>query len=86
MSTEKSSCAPWETLLHWFRLNQKEWNIRVHPELRVQVASTRFRVPDVTVLDRSRPIEQIITYPPLAVFEVLSPEDTVRRLKRKLRK
>ena len=35
-----------------------------------KVAATRYRVPDVTVLDRSRPIEQIITHPPLAVFDV----------------
>ncbi len=48
------------------------------------MAATRYRVPDVTVLDRSRPIEQIITHPPLAVFEVLSPEDSLQRLKRKL--
>ncbi len=54
------------------------------PELRVQVAATRYRVPDVTMLDRSRPIEQIITHPPLAVFEVLSPEDSLQRLKRKM--
>jgi Uma2 family endonuclease len=45
---------------------------------------TRFRVPDVTLLDRDQPIEQIITHPPLAVFEVLSPEDRVQLLKRKL--
>jgi Uma2 family endonuclease len=48
------------------------------------VSPTRFRVPDVTVLDRSQPIEQIITQPPVAVFEILSPEDTIQRLKRKL--
>jgi Uma2 family endonuclease len=38
----------------------------------------------VTVLDFLRPAEQIITQPPVAVFEILSPEDTVLRLKRKL--
>ena len=38
----------------------------------------------MTVLDRAQPIEQIITHPPLAVFEILSPEDTMHRLKRKL--
>jgi Uma2 family endonuclease len=68
----------------WFNLHAKEWNVRVRPELRVQVAASRFRVPDVAVLDRAQPIEQIATKPPLAVFEVLSPEDTVRRLKQKL--
>jgi Uma2 family endonuclease len=68
----------------WFWQHAKEWNTRVVPEQRVRVAQTRFRVPDVTVLDRSRPIEQIVTHPPIAVFEVLSPEDTFRRVKRKL--
>jgi Uma2 family endonuclease len=38
----------------------------------------------VTILDRGQPIEKITTHPPVAVFEVLSPEDTVRRLMRKL--
>jgi len=38
----------------------------------------------VTVLDRDQPIEQIVTRPPLAVFEVLSPEDSLQRVKRKL--
>ncbi len=51
---------------------------------RVQVAPTRYRVPAVTLLDRTRPTEQIITHPPLAVFEVLSPEDSLQRLKQRL--
>jgi Uma2 family endonuclease len=60
------------------------WYVLALPSLRVWVAPTRYRVPDVSVLDRSQPREQIITHPPVAVFEVLSPEDTVQRLKRKL--
>jgi Uma2 family endonuclease len=77
--------ASWQlAILRWFLQHENDWNIRVRPELRIQVAPTRFRVPDVTVLDRSQPIEQIITHPPLAVFEVLSPEDSLQRLKRKL--
>ena len=77
--------ADWQAAISaWFRNHAREWNVRVIPELRVQVAPTRFRVPDVTVLDRKCPLEQIVTYPPIAVFEVLSPEDTVRRMQRKL--
>jgi Uma2 family endonuclease len=77
--------ASWQQAIQsWFIQHQREWGIRVRPELRIKVAATRYRVPDVTVLDRSRPIEQIITHPPLAVFEILSPEDTVQRLKLKL--
>ena len=77
--------AAWQlAIIKWFLRHEEEWNIDVLPELRVQAAPTRFRVPDVTVLDRSLPVEQIITHPPIAVFEVLSPEDTFSRLKRKL--
>jgi Uma2 family endonuclease len=77
--------AAWQlAILKWFLQYEKEWGIRVLPELRVRVAATKYRVPDVTVLDRSRAIEQVITHPPLAVFEVLSPEDSLQRLKRKL--
>ncbi len=77
--------AAWQqAICYWFQQHAKDWTIRVKPELRVQVAPTRFLVPDVMILDRNQPIEQIITRPPVAVFEVLSPEDTVRRLMRKL--
>jgi Uma2 family endonuclease len=68
----------------WFQQHAKEWNIRVRPELRIQASATRFRVPDVTILDRNQPIEQIITHPPVAVFEILSPEDRHSRFTRKL--
>ena len=73
-----------QAIQRWFLQHQMEWGIRVRPGLRVKVAATRYRVPDVIVLDRSRPIELIITHPPLAVFEVLSPENRVQRLKLKL--
>ena len=77
--------ASWQQALQlWFFHNQKLWNIRVLPELRVQVSPTRYRVPDVVVFDRDQPIEQILTHPPIAVFEVLSPEDTMTRILVKL--
>lgn len=71
-------------VVEFFRSRRKEWNIRVAPELRVQVTPNKFRVPDVSILDRSRPIEQIITHPPIAVIEILSPEDTFPRMLKKL--
>ena len=77
--------ASWQAaILNRFWQHEREWDIRVMPSLRIKVAATRYRVPDVTVLDRDRPIEQIITHPPLAVFEVLSPEDRIQCLKLKL--
>jgi Uma2 family endonuclease len=68
----------------WFERHAQKWAIRVRPELGIQVAKNRFRVPDVTVLDRNRPVEQIVTHPPIAVFEILSPEDSLTRMMTKL--
>ncbi len=77
--------ASWQAaILAWFHQHRNEWSTRVRAGLRIQVAPTRFRVPDVTILERSLPKEQIITHPPIAVFEVLSPEDTLQRLKKRL--
>ena len=77
--------ATWQTILAGF-LNSRgiEWGVKARTELRVQVASDAFRVPDVTLLSRQSPREQIITHPPLAVFEILSPEDTMTRMLEKL--
>jgi len=77
--------ANWQAaILEYFRSRRIEWKIRAAAELRVQVSSGNFRVPDVTVTDRGLPIEQVITHPPIAVFEILSPGDTATRLFTKL--
>ncbi len=44
---------------------------------------SRFRVPDVNLLSRSAPIEQIIVTSPLAVFEILSPENRMSAMMEK---
>ena len=69
----------------WFAQHAKDWGIRVRPELRVPVSMGNFRVPDVTILDRNLPVEQVITHPPIAVIEILSPEDALGRMMTKLR-
>ena len=73
-----------DAILNWFAQHGGEWNTCSLQSLRVQAAPTHFRVPDVTVLDKSEPEEQITTRSPIAVFEVLDEEDTFYRLKRKL--
>jgi hypothetical protein len=48
----------------WFRNRQRDWNIRAVAEQRVQVSPTRYRVPDVAVIDRAQPVEQLLTHRP----------------------
>lgn len=72
-----------KALVVWFEMQAVRSGIRVRPELRVQVNPHCFLLPDVTLLDRSRPAEPIATHPPVAVFEVLSPRDSVGRVMKK---
>ncbi|MDP9038017.1 MAG: Uma2 family endonuclease [Acidobacteriota bacterium] len=64
--------------------NRIAWNLRVIPEVRVQVAAQRFRVPDITVLRRSDPSQDIVSTPPLICIEVLSPEDRISRMQERI--
>ncbi len=64
---------------------QAEEFVRANPEIRVQVSSTRFRVPDVCVRKMPAAREQIIRTPPLLCIEVLSPEDRAARMQQKIR-
>ena len=73
-----------EAICAWFRNNGEEWNIRIRPELRVQVLNENYLVPDVAILDAANLRERIATLPPLAVFEVWSPENKIREMMRKL--
>jgi Uma2 family endonuclease len=61
-----------------------EWGITVFPEQRVQVSSSRFRVPDICVVAGAEPEEQIFTRPPFLCIELLSREDTMRDMQERI--
>jgi Uma2 family endonuclease len=67
-------------LVSLFNSHRSEWGVICLPEQRVQTQRTHFRVPDVTILRTGLPRERILTHPPLLVIEILSPEDTLRRI------
>jgi Uma2 family endonuclease len=64
----------------WFRSRRLPWNIHAITEQRVQVKPDRFRIPDLCIISRDLPIEQIITHPPLICVEILSKDDTLRSM------
>jgi Uma2 family endonuclease len=66
-------------LLKWFIGQERDLRLIVYPKLRVQASPTRFRVADICTLSASAPREQVIQTPPVAVVEILSPEDRVSR-------
>jgi Uma2 family endonuclease len=71
-------------LILYLRSRARQWNVRVVPETRVRVSSTRVRVPDVCVLSRETPVERVITVPPLVCIEILSPEDRWSRVEKRI--
>jgi Uma2 family endonuclease len=81
---EQEHSAWQEALILWFGNHRKEWRLRARPELGVNVAPRRFRVPDITLVRNEQLQNQIPTQPPIAGFEILSPEDRAARLFEKL--
>jgi Uma2 family endonuclease len=65
-------------LASWF-LRRDEWDLHAISEWRIRVSATRIRIPDLCLVRRSEPVEPVLTRPPLAAIEILSPEDRVSR-------
>ncbi|MGC2162506.1 MAG: Uma2 family endonuclease [Silvibacterium sp.] len=64
--------------------HEREWKIRTVPEIRIQAAPTRFRIADIAIVSVAAPREQVIHTPPVAVIEILSPEDRIPRYAQRL--
>jgi Uma2 family endonuclease len=62
-----------------FMNNRLAWGVLAVTDVRTQVSSTHFRVPDLSILRSDTPKERILTHPPLIVIEILSPEDRLNR-------
>ena len=77
---ERQHASVQKFFIRYFGSREEELNILVWPEQRVQVAATRFRVPDVTVTRASDPFEAIITIAPLLCIEILSKDDRMSEI------
>ena len=62
---------------------RREYGIHVFPELRVQVAARRYRIPDICVTTH-KVKGRILREPPFLCIEVLSPEDRAIRIETKI--
>ncbi len=67
-----------------FAAQQEQSNLEPYPVLRLRVAPTRVRVADVAILSANIPYEAVPSRPPVAIIEVLSPEDRVSRYQQRL--
>jgi Uma2 family endonuclease len=71
-------------IAYYFRSRRKQWKLHTVVEQRVQVAPTRFRIPDVCVVPAGGPHPGIYREPPFICIEILSPEDRIGRIQQKI--
>jgi len=71
-------------LIYFFRHRQQQLKLFVFPEQRVQVSTSRFRVPDLCVYVGAKPTEQVFRTPPFICIEILSPEDRMERIQQSI--
>jgi Uma2 family endonuclease len=71
-------------LLAWISQRAREWGVRAEPEVRVQTSASHVRVADVALIADEEAGGDVIEKPPVAVIEILSPEDNVSRATERL--
>ena len=67
-----------------FMNNFDSWKVTAMTEQRVQIDSSRYRVPDICVVRASDPPDDIVVVPPLLCIEILSSEDRFSRLQERV--
>ncbi len=63
---------------------RQQLRIRVLTAQRIRVAQRAYRVPDVCVYKEPAPRDRIFTTPPFIAIEILSPEDRMSRVRKKI--
>ncbi len=72
-------------LVAWLVSNAWKVGLDARTEQRTRITSTRFRVPDIVLMKGKRKRgETIPSKPPVAVIEILSPEDRVARMQKRI--
>jgi Uma2 family endonuclease len=66
----------------WFGKHEAAWQVISSTEQRIQVSSTRVRVPDLVVV-LPGPQPDVLVEPPLLIVEILSPDDTYTSLQQR---
>ncbi len=67
----------------YFFVRRKQWDITVLTETRLRTKPTRFRIPDICVILGDTK-EQVLTQPPFICIEILSPEDRMSRVQKRI--
>ncbi len=69
----------------WYFLNHRdEWRVDASSEQRVEVASSRYRIPDVCLISYDSPRELILHTAPVLCIEILSRDDRMKSIQERL--
>jgi len=63
---------------------RKRFRIRVLTEQRIRIAPGTYRIPDVCVYKEPAPRDRIFSTPPFIAIEILSPEDRMSPVRKKI--
>lgn len=70
-----------QIFLGWYFTNHRdEWRVEALSEQRVQITSSRFRIPDVCLISYDAPDELILRTPPVLCIDILSREDSMTEI------
>ena len=67
-----------------FLNNFDSWKLTAITEQRVQINSSRYRIPDICVVRASDPADDIVVVPPLLCIEILASDDRFSRLQERV--
>jgi len=71
-------------IARWVRNNCQQLGLNAFNELRTRIRPTRYRIPDVVIIEGKRPKQGILERPPLVAIEILSPEDRQSRIQQRI--
>jgi Uma2 family endonuclease len=69
---------------HFRDLRRQRRLVRAFVEQRIRIAPRKYRVPDVCVYKEPAPRDRIFATPPFIAIEILSPEDRMSRVRKKI--
>jgi len=72
------------TLIRLLGLLEASLGLQIMPEIRIRIASSRYRIPDIGVWLPGDIGKRIPTVPPFLAIEILSPEDRWPRMHTKI--
>ena len=81
---ERNHSALQVELAFFFRGRWKQWRLRAFTEQRIRLARGRYRIPDVCVYQEPTPRDPVFSTPPFIAIEILSPDDRMSRIRRKI--